>query len=346
MVHLSGYTARPPHPRVKRAAQDAQNLITWKAWPDARPAVAWLKERGFMLVGLEPSAAACDFREYDYSWPLCVVVGNEALGIAPALGKQLDGLIRIPMHGGKSSLNVVVALGIILYHIVTHPVRPSREVGEGDRISPEATFSSIVHRAVSSPRVEAVWRAHSPRTPGLPALVLLLEAPALPHCEVWALPGFGGVLLQINQEMEEPESSSVQSPRWIRLDSGQSARKCTCRLSSALPSGQRGSVLGAEMALSRAWHAMPPFQRLALDSFLFSVLEQHDPEGKLAPYVTRYVGAEHLREMQSLAKLILHEISRPLGGPWRDNEILIVPDEVARHDLLDRVSRHILFGAP
>lgn len=345
MVHLAGYTARPPHPRVKRAAQGAENLIAWKAWPDARLAVAWLKERGFTLVGLEPSANACDFRKYDYSWPLCVVVGNEAVGIAPALGKRLDGMIRIPMHGGKSSLNVVVALGILLSHVVTHPARPSVEMAAENQVDTESAVSSIVHRAITAFGVTPVWRAHDSVKLGLPALVLFLESPSLPPCDVWALPRLGGVLLHIQEQLAESVTRSGRTLLWTSIATERIARKRTHPFSSALPNTPRAEVFSAEMGLWRTLRAKPPFQRLALDSYLFSLLERHDPMGRLTPYVTRYVGADDKREMQSMAALVLRELSRPLGGPWREAEVLVVPHETGRHDTLDRLVRYILFGA-
>ena len=39
-------------------------------------------------------------------------MGNEVAGVSPAVLERCDGLIRIPMHGVKSSLNVAVAFGI------------------------------------------------------------------------------------------------------------------------------------------------------------------------------------------------------------------------------------------
>ena len=47
--------------------------------------------------------------------PLAVVIGSEAIGIAPELLAECDSQVAIPMLGGVASLNAAVAAGIVLY---------------------------------------------------------------------------------------------------------------------------------------------------------------------------------------------------------------------------------------
>lgn len=47
--------------------------------------------------------------------PVAIVMGSEEKGVYPALLKQCDGRIRIPMKGDFESLNVSVATGMVLY---------------------------------------------------------------------------------------------------------------------------------------------------------------------------------------------------------------------------------------
>ncbi|MGB4267915.1 MAG: TrmH family RNA methyltransferase, partial [Spirochaetota bacterium] len=56
--------------------------------------------------------------EYDYSYPLCIVVGNEVEGITNEVLSLCDVAIEIPMFGIKHSLNVAVAYGIVVHHAV------------------------------------------------------------------------------------------------------------------------------------------------------------------------------------------------------------------------------------
>ena len=47
-----------------------------------------------------------------------LVLGNEAKGLRSLTREHCDGLIRIPMAGSVSSLNVSVATGVVLFEVV------------------------------------------------------------------------------------------------------------------------------------------------------------------------------------------------------------------------------------
>ena len=57
------------------------------------------------------------YEEASYSFPLCLVIGNEVSGVTDELLALCDMAVDIPMHGLKQSLNVSVAYGILVYHI-------------------------------------------------------------------------------------------------------------------------------------------------------------------------------------------------------------------------------------
>ena len=54
----------------------------------------------------------------DLNGPLAVVMGSEEDGVSPELIRICDKLLRIPMIGTISSLNVSVACGIMLYEAI------------------------------------------------------------------------------------------------------------------------------------------------------------------------------------------------------------------------------------
>ena len=55
------------------------------------------------------------------AFPLVLIVGNEEKGISQRLLNLADEYLTIPMSGSWDSLNVSVATGIMLYHLVTQP---------------------------------------------------------------------------------------------------------------------------------------------------------------------------------------------------------------------------------
>jgi len=76
-----------------------------------------LKERGFWIVGTDPEAEDT-YTNFSYDVPLVLVVGNEGEGMRPAVKKQCDSIIKIPLVGHIESLNVSVAAGIIIFEIL------------------------------------------------------------------------------------------------------------------------------------------------------------------------------------------------------------------------------------
>ena len=76
-----------------------------------------LKEHGFWVYGLEAGSGGAFFA---VDWPprRVLVAGNETRGLRPLVRKTCDALVQIPLAGGMDSLNVAVALGVVLFDIV------------------------------------------------------------------------------------------------------------------------------------------------------------------------------------------------------------------------------------
>lgn len=74
----------------------------------------YLRECGISLIAATEKGRSIPAR-INLQRPLCMVMGGEEKGIAPELLKMADELVRIPMYGATSSLNVSVATGMLLY---------------------------------------------------------------------------------------------------------------------------------------------------------------------------------------------------------------------------------------
>ena len=75
----------------------------------------WLREQGVWLSGGVGDASAMAYTQVDYRGPVAIVVGGEGRGLRRLTRERCDHLVRIPMAGGVPSLNVSVALGILLF---------------------------------------------------------------------------------------------------------------------------------------------------------------------------------------------------------------------------------------
>ena len=76
-----------------------------------------LKARELWIVGLEDVLQAQLYHQCDLTMPLALVVGSEGRGMGRLVRETCDILIRLPMRGKISSLNVAVAGSVALYEV-------------------------------------------------------------------------------------------------------------------------------------------------------------------------------------------------------------------------------------
>jgi 23S rRNA (guanosine2251-2'-O)-methyltransferase len=77
----------------------------------------FLKDSGIRLVAASERSKVHYFKE-EFIQPLAIVMGSEETGISPELLKGCDQIVKIPMQGEISSLNVSVAAGILMFEVV------------------------------------------------------------------------------------------------------------------------------------------------------------------------------------------------------------------------------------
>ena len=75
-----------------------------------------LKERGFWIYGLDERGSE-EYHRVEYQSPTALVFGGEGGGLHEHVRKHCDVLVRIPMAGKISSLNVSVAAGVVLFEL-------------------------------------------------------------------------------------------------------------------------------------------------------------------------------------------------------------------------------------
>jgi 23S rRNA (guanosine2251-2'-O)-methyltransferase len=118
----------PLSPAAIKASAGATEHLLLLAVDDLAGTLADLRGRGLRLVGAD-EGAALRYGEADLRGPLALVVGSEERGIAGALRRRLDLLVRIPMHGRVASLNAAVAGSVLLFAAAEQ--RGAPEAGEG-----------------------------------------------------------------------------------------------------------------------------------------------------------------------------------------------------------------------
>lgn len=110
----------PYHPSVVRASM---GTLFWKPVAQCGFAefAAWARGRGMRLVGASTHGSV-DYRALPVSdAPFVLVLGSEQKGLSPGQSAACDALVRLPMRGRASSLNLAVAAGVLLYALAGLP---------------------------------------------------------------------------------------------------------------------------------------------------------------------------------------------------------------------------------
>jgi 23S rRNA (guanosine2251-2'-O)-methyltransferase len=106
--------AAPLTETVARAAAGALEYLPLVRIINVSQTLEHLKQRGFWIYGLDERGAEL-YNRVSYNTPTAIVLGGEGNGLHQGVQKHCDVLVRIPMAGAVSSLNVSVAAGIVLF---------------------------------------------------------------------------------------------------------------------------------------------------------------------------------------------------------------------------------------
>lgn len=101
-------------PKALRGAMGSSFRLPVWSGAEFAEVVAWCGERRIQTVGTDARAGATH-TEIDWTVPCAVIVGAEGGGLAPDETQAADVCIRIPMRPPVESLNVSVALAVVLY---------------------------------------------------------------------------------------------------------------------------------------------------------------------------------------------------------------------------------------
>ena len=120
-VFLCGISAVPPSADIRKTALGAEDVVPWEHFDDTLDAVARLHEEGYTVVAVEQTVHSLklggDFhREPGRKYAL--VFGNEVSGVRQDVVDACDLSLEIPQYGTKHSLNVSVAVGVVLWEMV------------------------------------------------------------------------------------------------------------------------------------------------------------------------------------------------------------------------------------
>jgi len=105
--------ADPYHPAAVRASMGALFWVPvvqtdWASFHQ------WAREQGYHLYGSSAHGTA-DYNKVGYTKPAALLLGNERAGLTPEQRDACETVVRLPMQGHGTSLNLAVAAGVLLY---------------------------------------------------------------------------------------------------------------------------------------------------------------------------------------------------------------------------------------
>jgi len=113
--------AAPVSPAAIRASAGALLHLPHARVANLPRAIERLKERGFLVVGLDERAPRSIHEAPPPPRPLLLVVGSEGAGMSRLVREACDELVSIPMAGKVGSLNAAAALAVALFGFALRP---------------------------------------------------------------------------------------------------------------------------------------------------------------------------------------------------------------------------------
>jgi 23S rRNA (guanosine2251-2'-O)-methyltransferase len=133
-VILTERRSAPLSPAAVKASAGATEHLRVARVVNLVRALEELKQRNLWVIGLDERGAT-DYDGFDLTGDCVLVLGREGAGLHDLVRRTCDHLLRIPMAGGVSSLNVSAAAAVVLYEAArqrraaarTHPAPTSKQ---------------------------------------------------------------------------------------------------------------------------------------------------------------------------------------------------------------------------
>ena len=129
---LCGICATPPSAEIRKTALGAEESVPWEYSGSTLDVVNKLKSDGYTVVSVEQTVNSVSLENFYPSTcsgtgKYAFIFGNEVDGVSQEVVDASDFSLEIPQFGTKHSLNVSVAIGVVLWQFTL------------GRLSPQAT---------------------------------------------------------------------------------------------------------------------------------------------------------------------------------------------------------------
>ncbi|MGH9061465.1 MAG: TrmH family RNA methyltransferase [Acidimicrobiales bacterium] len=116
-LYLGAGSVSPRHPKAGKTSMGTERYLSWSAFERSPDAADAAREDGYTVVGLELADDAVPLHLLDVGPDVCLAVGHEDHGLAPATLAACDAVAFLPQLGRVGSLNVATAAAVALYEL-------------------------------------------------------------------------------------------------------------------------------------------------------------------------------------------------------------------------------------
>ena len=134
---LCGICATPPSAEIRKTALGAEESVPWEYSGSTLDVVNKLKSEGYTVVSVEQTVNSVSLENFNPSTgsgtapstgsgtgKYAFIFGNEVDGVSQEVVDASDFSLEIPQFGTKHSLNVSVAIGVVLWQFTLGRLSP------------------------------------------------------------------------------------------------------------------------------------------------------------------------------------------------------------------------------
>ena len=134
---LCGICATPPSAEIRKTALGAEESVPWEYSGSTLDVVNKLKSEGYTVVSAEQTVNSVSLEKFNPSTcsgtapstgsgtgKYAFIFGNEVDGVSQEVVDASDFSLEIPQFGTKHSLNVSVAIGVVLWQFTLGRLSP------------------------------------------------------------------------------------------------------------------------------------------------------------------------------------------------------------------------------
>lgn len=105
---------------LAKVSLGAEKWVKWEKVKRIAAVIETLKKSGYEIYALEQAKSSIRYDKVrvEKGKKAGLIVGNEVRGVSKVILGKCEKVLEIPMKGKKESLNVSVAFGIVVFHLV------------------------------------------------------------------------------------------------------------------------------------------------------------------------------------------------------------------------------------